>query len=46
MAPVRRVKQKGKTRWKVDVRAHGTGRRFFETKTDAQRWLDSLQGTT
>jgi integrase/recombinase XerD len=43
MAPVRRVIRKGKVRWKVDVRSHGTGRRFFESKSDAQRWLDSFQ---
>jgi hypothetical protein len=28
------------------VRARGTGRRFFESKADAQRWLDSYQPET
>lgn len=46
MAPVRRVIRKGKVRWKVDVRSHGTGRRFFETKEDALRWLQSFQPET
>jgi integrase/recombinase XerD len=46
MAPVRRVKRHGKIRWKVDVRAHGTGRRFFETKDDALRWLQSFEPET
>ena len=46
MAPVRRVKRHGKIRWKVDVRARGTGRRFFETKEDALRWLQSFEPET
>jgi hypothetical protein len=46
MAPINRVIRKGKVRWKVDARAHGTGRRFFESKSDAQRWLDSFQPET
>jgi len=46
MAPIRRVIRKGKVRWKVDVRAHGTGRRFFDSKSDAQRWLDSFAPET
>ncbi len=43
---ITRVVRKGKVRWKVDVRAHGTGRRFFDTKADAQRWLESFEPET
>jgi len=43
MAPVRRVIRKGKVRWKVDLRAHESGRRFFDTKDDALRWLENFK---
>jgi len=43
---ITRVVRKGKVRWKVDVRAHGTGRRFFDSKSDAQRGLDSFAPET